>query len=360
MKRNLNEIPGYFRLTGLSILFTASILVYGCGENPADIIDDDHTFSMGVTLSPRGHTSGSTDQDWIDHFSGHAPWGRIIAFHCNWRDDVESAGQAPALASVAVTAADQYGFTPAVGLGWAGGGGEPDLTSESDPQDNSWGNQETRDEYLFMVAEFAREHQPPFLFLGNETNSYYRTHSAAEWALWVSEYCACYDSVKTVSPNTVVFTVFAYELMKGVGRYNGWNYPADWQPLDDLVGTGRVDALGFTSYPYFEYDTPAEIPEGYYEEIADHWAGPVVFTELGWLGGSSPPYPGGEEDQASFISRFFDLTGNLELRYVTWLFLHDWDGQDTLPAFRFIGLRENDGTPRPADAAWRNEVAARE
>lgn len=191
-------------------------------------------------------------------------------------------------------------------------------------------------------------------------NIYYRTHSAAEWELWLSEYSVCYDSIKAVSANTVVFTTFQYELLKGVGRYSGWNFPENWQSLVGIVETDRVDALGFTSYPYFEYDTPNDIPSDYYNEITEHWNGPVIFTEIGWLGGQSAPFPGGESDQAQFISRFFDLSENLELLYVTWIFLHDWDGQDNLPAFRFIGLRENDGTHRLADTAWQTEVAARE
>lgn len=103
------------------------------------------------------------------------------------------------LALVANTAANKYGFTTVVGLGWASGSGDPDLTSESNRQDNSWSNQETRDEFLSMVTKFAREYQPPFLFLGNETNLYCRTHSTTEWALWLSEYSACYDSIKAVS-----------------------------------------------------------------------------------------------------------------------------------------------------------------
>ena len=345
------------RIALLVTLSACWIVASGCSGTDNG---PDHPFSMGVSLSPRGHTSNSTDQDWIDHYSGHAPWGRIIAFHSNWRDDVESAGQVPELALVAMIAANEYGFTPAIGLGWTVEGGEPDLTSESDPQDNSWENQETRNEYLSMVTELAREYRPPFLFLGNETNSYYRTHSTAEWEYWLSEYSECHDAIKAVSANTVIFTTFQYELLKGVGRYNGWTYSADWQPVHDLTQTDRVDALGFTSYPYFEYDTPPEIPEDYYHEIAEHWSGPVIFTEIGWLGDQSEPYPGGEEDQAHFISRFFDLSGDLELRCVVWLFLHDWDGQASLPAFRHIGLRENDGTPRLADAAWQAEVAQRE
>lgn len=311
----MSKLLKHNRLVFLLLLVLSLTLIHNCEENLDE--NPDKKFSMGVTISPRGHTTTSTNQDWIDHYSGHAPWGRIIAFHCSWRDNIDSAGQIPVLALVAMTAANQYGFTPAIGLGWAGGSGDPDLTSESDPQDNSWNNQETRDEYLSMVTKFAREHQPPFLFLGNETNIYYRTHSAAEWELWLSEYSVCYDSIKAVSANTVVFTTFQYELLKGVGRYSGWNFPENWQSLVGIVETDRVDALGFTSYPYFEYDTPNDIPSDYYNEITEHWNGPVIFTEIGWLGGQSAPFPGGESYQAQFISRFFDLSENLELLYVT-------------------------------------------
>ncbi len=343
-------------------LTTCFLLVVGCDtKDPADPGGgDEPAFSMGVGLSPRGHTSGSTNQDWIDHYSGHAPWGRIIAFHGNWRVDVASAGETPSLALAAVSAAAQYGFTPAIGLGWTVGEGEPDLTSESDPQDNSWTNQETRDEYLAMVSTFAGEYKPRLLFLGNETNAYYNTHTAAEWAAWLSEYAACYDAVKAVSPNTIVYTTYQYEMLRGVGQHNGWSFPEDWQPVDDLVATGRLDAVGFTSYPYFEYDAPGDIPAGYYDAIAVHWTGPVIFSEIGWLGNANPPYSGGEAAQVEFIGRFFELTTDLELRYVVWLFLHDWDGEDAMPAFRSIGLRTNDGIPRQSDTVWRAEVTARE
>jgi hypothetical protein len=358
------RLPGATKTVLVSALGALWIATASCdGSGPVDEGSDDgidRLFSMGVGLSPRGHTSGSTDQDWIDHYSGHAPWGRIIAFHGNWRDGLASSGQVPELAIAAVAAADEYGFTPVIGLGWTGGDGEPDLTSESAPEENSWANQETRGEFLSMVTALAREDRPPYLFLGNETNAYYRTHSAEDWELWLSEYDACYDSIKAVSANTVVFTTFHYEMLQGAGRHNGWTFPADWRPVDDFVGAVRADALGFTSYPYFEYDTPGDIPEDYYDEIGRHWNGPVIFTEIGWLGGPSGPYAGGQEDQAGFVSRFFALSRNLELRYVVWLFLHDWDGQESMPAFRFIGLRVNDGTPRLGDAAWRAEVTSRE
>ena len=186
------------------------------------------------------------------------------------------------------------------------------------------------------------------------------SHSAAEWAGWLSQLAECSAAIRQESPDTLLFTTFQLERLKGIGRYNGWGGPPVWEPVDEMEAAGLVDALGFTSYPYFEYDRPTDVPADYYDEIAAHCSGPVIFTEIGWLGAPSGPYPGDEQDQAGFFPRFFELGAGLDLVYAVWLFLHDWDGQDAMPAFRYIGLRTNDGTPRPADAVWRNAVERRE
>jgi hypothetical protein len=319
-------------------------------------------FLLGVALSPRGHTSSSTTQDWIDFYSGHAAYGRVIAFHGMWRDHPTGDGEIPALATAAMDAAAHFGFTPVVGLGWSDGAGAPNLTSESEPGNNSWTNAETRSEFLSMVTAFASTRHPPFLFLGNETNSYAVTHSVAEWAAWMSELFACYDAIKAASPSTFVFTTFQLEKMKGLGAAtSGWTFAPQWGLLSELSASGKIDGVGFTTYPYFEYADPAAIPNDYYDEIAQHWTGPVLFTEVGWPAVASPPFPGGVAAQADFVPRFFALTERLDRRYAAWLFLHDWDGEATTPPFRGIGLRSNDGSVvRPSDSAWRASVVTLE
>ncbi len=61
------------------------------------------------------------------------------------------------------------------------------------------------------------------------------------------------------------------------------------------------------------------------------------------------------------MTAFFDLTQNLELANVVWLFLHDLDAQTVQPAFDQIGLRNNMGNvTRLGDAVWQGEVALRQ
>lgn len=176
------------------------------------------------------------------------------------------------------------------------------------------------------------------------------------------EYEACYDANKAVSPQTLVFTVFQLERLKGVGGgTTGWSNGATWEVVDELETAGKADAIGFTAYPYFEYADPSLIPADYFDEIALHWSGPVIFTEIGWKASATFPYPGDETDQADFVDVFFEGTRDLDLEYVAQLFLHDWDGQASLPPFVDIGLRSNDGSViRASDAVWRAAVSLRE
>jgi hypothetical protein len=306
---------------------------------------------MGTAYTPKGYVNSTTNQDAVDFMTGHAAYGRLIAFHMNWRDSVAAGGVIPASAVTVQTYAATYGFIPMVGFGWDIGG-VPDLTSESSPADNTWANAETRIEYLNMVTAFAAQYRPRFLMLGNETNTYYLASTPAVWADWISEYRACYDAVKAASPATTVFPSFQIEHLKGLGVKNGWTDAPQWGILADYAG--KMDAAGFTSYPYFEYETPQDIPAGYYDEILTYWTGPVIFTEIGWVADPAVPYTGSEQEQSDFVTVFFDRTARLTLGYVAWLARHDIDV--AAPSFRQIGLRANDGTPRAADAVWRSLV----
>lgn len=312
---------------------------------------------MGVTLSPRGHTNASTEQDYLNHFQNRSN-GKVVAFHGKWRDSVSSAGSIPALALLAISESKKNGYIPVIGLGWSDGNGSPDLTSDSN-SDNSWNNSETRSEFLAMVEALARDHAPPYLFLGNEVNSYYVTHSQGEWTKWIEVYQAAYDVIKAASPSTFVFTTFNLEKMAGGGAKNGWAYAPHWQLIADHGS--KLDGVGFTSYPYFDFDTPSAISSDYYTRIESHWTGPLLFTELGWKASATVPYAGSEADQAAFVSRFFELTGQVDLEYVAWLFEHDWHNQASVPAFIDIGFKDNLGNQtRMAATRWAEAVSLRE
>jgi hypothetical protein len=316
---------------------------------------------MGVTYSPKGHSMTSSGEDVIDFLTTSDPWGRLIAFNSPWRDSVADAGMVPEMAEFAMDFETHLGIESAVGIGWAAADGTADLLSDGDALDNSWSNQETRDEFLAMLTDYAGTYKPTYLFLGNEINSWYWTDPAG-WSDWLSMWEECYDGIKAVSPLTMVFTVFQLERLKGLGAGTvGWTDPPHWNLVDDIVATGKLDAIGFTSYPYFEYATPGAIPADYYGEIAMHWDGIVIFTEIGWPATAAAPYPGGEMDQADFVSEFLGRVETVDVEYAVWRFLHDWDGQAATPEFTDTGFRDNDASViRLSDPLWQTEVELRE
>jgi hypothetical protein len=315
-----------------------------------------------VGISPVGHTSSSTNADFIAQYTTPTETGRVIGFFDPWRLDPNADGELTDLTAAAFSDGQSFGFIPFVGLRWSDGTGAPDLTSESEPANNSWTNVERRAEFLSVVNEIATTWSPTYLVLGVDTNLYWGTHTQPEWDAWITEFGVCYDAIKAISPATTVMTVFQWEIMKGLGAgTTGYNFGPHFQLIDDHVASGKIDAIGFSSFPYFEYATPAAIPDSHYDEIAAHWDGQVYFTEIGWPADPHPPFPGALLDQRDFIARFFELTSSYDLEYVGWTWQHDWDGEAATPAYAGIGLRSNDGTiVRPSDAAWQSEIALRE
>lgn len=265
-------------------------------------------------------------------------------------------GELPGLIATAVAADAQFGVRPTFVIGWADGQGVPDLTSDSEPSNNTWSNAETRTEFTDMVVDLATSYQPEYLALANELDIWWEAHPG-DLDQWLSLYSSVYDAVKAVSPQTKVYATFQYENLQGLGSFGA----ASWSAFDAMTSTLRLDLAAFTSYPYFEHASPSSIPSSYYDEIGLHWSGPVAFTEIGWLSAPSFPYPGSEMDQAAFVTQFFTRSAAYDLEFVQWLFLHDFDGQAAFPPFVGIGLRSNDASVvRPADAVWQAQVALRE
>ena len=315
---------------------------------------------MGTAYSPPGFESNTTTAGTINWLQDGSD-GFAIGYHTNWRDAGATMGEIPGFLSSGVAARDQFGVVPTFVVGWADGNGLADLTSDSEPGNNTWSNLETRQEFVAMVTAFAQSAQPARLALANEFNIWWASNQAL-YADWESLYEEAYDAIKAVSPGTDVYATFQLEFLKDEAQTTGWTGGDTWACFDSMEATGKLDVAAFTSYPYFGAATPAAMASDHYGEIALHWpAGPVTFTEIGWLAAQSGPYPGSTADQAAFVDRFFELTTDLDLDVVQWLFAHDFDGQAMFPPFVGVGLRNNDGSvARPADGAWRDQVELRQ
>jgi len=206
-----------------------------------------------------------------------------------------------------------------------------------------------RETYRDAAVAAVRAVRPAYVSLGNEVN---RWHSAFgessdgsnDFEHFVTLYEETYAAVKEACPETVVFCVFAREIVSE-GR------KADMSVLG-LFKPSTLDAVVFTSYPFAVsgVSVPSDLPDDYYSAavraagLADK---PFGFTELGW---STMEAFGGESAQAQFLA---DVVGrlsveqSLQLSLLGWWSLFDLEGD-----VHGTGLIAADGREKPAFALW--------
>lgn len=333
MKSNL-----LFVLTIIGIVF-----VVGCVQQTEQKTVDANPNSesaiqamKGVSLSPRSFQQ----DDFIDFFNKARQAGKAVMWAGDWNELSKTDEGGP---SVVASLATTYGYTPVV---------EVQFFTQSDgkllrPLDES-----AKQDYKDSAAAFAKKYKPKYMGLGIEINTLYEK-SPGDFDAFSSFYSEVYDAIKKESPNTMVFTVFQLEKMKGLngGLFGGTNDPSksQWSLLDRF---SKSDIIAFTTYPGLVYKTPAEIPPDYYLEIKSHTAKPVAFTEVGWHSAAGPDgWESSDAEQAEFVAIFFNLTKDLGSKLVIWSFLYD---QNTIEPFNSMGLLRSDGSSKPAWNVWTN------
>jgi len=257
------------------------------------------------------------------------------------------------------TAAQTFDYAPVLVFGWRGGE-TPHISVPQNP-DNSWGNEAAASLYVRVVTEVAREHRPPFLFLGNESDQYFDT-DPEDYRRWVVVYEEAYDSIKAASPETTVGPIVQYERTAGIGTLAGQTQ-ASWGAVSEH-DLDRVDAWGITLYPFFAHATPDEIPADYLAPLLARIGDtPIAITETGWPAegapGFEPPWETSEAHQVAYLDRLETLLEGIEVPLVSWVWLHPpvfVQGGPLSPLewniFHSLSLRRADGSARPVLGAW--------
>jgi hypothetical protein len=313
----------------------------------------------GYGISPQGFPADySRYADFLTEV-GQLPNGGVM-FNGAWRQDVaggSDAGEIPAPAAGLLQAAAQYGYTPIVVFGWRSSETELHIGVPANPA-NDWGNMEARALFKQMLVDFATQYQPPYLFLGNESDAYYIANPA-DYERWVEFYSEAYDAIKAASPDTQVGPILQYERTAGLGSFSGWTEP-HWGALEahDL---SKVDILGITLYPFFSVASPEDIPSEYLAPLAERiGTKAVAITETGWPAenlGLNAPWEESPEAQVRYLEALDNILSPLKIRVLNWLFVYPIDsGQDSFDsqAFGSISLRDANGDKRPIYDAWIN------
>ncbi|MEW6569512.1 MAG: hypothetical protein AB1449_15380, partial [Chloroflexota bacterium] len=109
------------------------------------------------------------------------------------------------------------------------------------------------------------------------------------------------------------------------------------------------------------------IPPDYYTPLLTRTDRPLAVAEGGYTSAPVGPFPGTPQDQVDYLNAIHAQLGD-RLRFWVYLLLSDFDTEayaeamraqglsdedvNTLGMFQAVGLRQADGTPKPALATW--------
>ncbi|MBU1112003.1 MAG: hypothetical protein KJ896_04440 [Nanoarchaeota archaeon] len=313
----------FFILVSISLLFTISCTAI---QEPTQTLDQPTGTLKGVSLSPKSYS----ETDFTEFFETAQQTGDVILWAGDWNELEEGAPK------VVAELATVYDYTPIIEVGhYIQSSGE--LIRPF--------SEENKQIYMDSTIEFVKKYHPEYFGIGVEINIFAEKNPEAfdEFVIFYNE---VYGEVKEVSPDTKVFTVFQLENMKGLTMWELEEAKPHWEMIDLF----KSDLVAFTTYPGLFYRDVSDIPEDHYTEIQLHTTKPIAFTEMGWHSAASPlGWESSEEEQAEFISTFFQFTENLELELVIWSFMYS---PDIFEPFDSMGLIKTDGTTKLSWDAW--------
>lgn len=134
----------------------------------------------------------------------------------------------------------------------------------------------------------------------------------------------------------------------------------------DLADFAFTRALGISSYPYFAYADPADIPADYYTRLKGTSGLPVIVSEGGWTSASVAAVSSSPARQASYFARHAGLLDAVQAMGYFQLQFADIDiaafpapVPPNLPLFTSIGLVDADFRAKPALPEWDRLFARR-
>jgi len=208
--------------------------------------------------------------------------------------------------------------------------------------------------YRDYVLAVARKLQPDYLGLAAETNL---IRQAAAPAVYDAVVQAANDAAADVKAAGVLAPLLisvqvetAWGVLVGSGPYLGAEI--------DFADFPFLQILGLSSYPYFGYAQPEDIPVDYYIRIFNGRSLPAMVCEGGWTSASVGGIASSPDAQARYIARHAVLLDSIAAEAVAQTLFADIDLASVpnppanLPLFTSIGLVDVDFGAKPALAAW--------
>ncbi len=231
----------------------------------------------------------------------------------------------------------------------------------------SFGNPQVRQAFTNFTLWIVREFEPRYLGLASEINTYMDAHPD-DVPNYLSLYREVYGNVKAEAPETQVFVTFQWGDLNNLftGADEGrQRFQTNWEQVEAFEP--QLDLWVISSYPYFLFNGGEEIPEDYYTPILDRTGKRVAVAEGGFTSQPLGPIFADPQDQIAYLKAIHDQLGG-RLEFWVYILLDDLNMDfvgsilreqgrpeadvNTLSMFATVGLRESDGTPKPALETW--------
>jgi len=133
----------------------------------------------------------------------------------------------------------------------------------------------------------------------------------------------------------------------------------------DLKDFSFMEELGISSYPYFAFNSPHDIPDDYYSRLTEDRQIPLFVIEGGWTSSTfttttNSSITSTPEIQQSYIARQADLLGKASATGWFQLTFTDIDistipqnVDPSLANFAYLGLVDKTLSPKPAFDTWK-------
>lgn len=216
------------------------------------------------------------------------------------------------------------------------------------------------------ALRLEQEFHPRYLGLASEINTYADAHPD-DFQNFVSLYRETYTAIKAESPDTQVFVTFQWDDLNNAIPFDptgGERYQIKWEQIE--IFEPYLDVWAISSYPFVAFDSAANIPSDYYTPLLARTDKPLAVAEGGVNSRAIGQFKGTPQDQVDYLNAIHTQLGD-RLSFWVYLILNDIDGEsyrdffakngmqsnaDTILWFAAVGLRELDGTPKPAMQVW--------
>ncbi len=317
------------------------------GAADADGPGNTRSYRMGIATFIPANYPDSTPQDYADYQVSLPSYGELFNVQVGWDQD-HGDDDIPDVVELAYAWTAGTEVTVYVGIGAEVGA----LT----PGERAVYWQTIGDDFRRTALAIAAAYQPRYLALGIECNRWFAVDEAA-FGEFVTVYRDTYDAIKAAHPEVLVGNGFQLDYMRGGGALTGMVNDPHWQVLDMFAG--KIDFIGISAYPWLDFADPAEIPDDYFTEISGHLAAPIIISETGWPSEGPFVMESSQEAQVRYLQRMLEVTEGVDLRGFIYGLPFDADLTEVFgtPVFNYLGLAENDGTPK---LLWQEWQALRE